>query len=319
MLSRGAESLYWLARYVERAEDVARLLDVEFHGQLDGHAADSELAWRMLLRTLGKEALFAEHHERATAGAVADFVLWHPANPDAVTSCIVNARENARRVRDQLSSEMWERLNRLYLLVKDADPGTILPNPHAFFVRVRDGSHSFQGVTEATMEHGEADRFLKLGASLERADLTARVLLERHRNGGTATEEPAALVDLLRSCGAFEAYRRSEGARLTGGRVAEFLLLDRVFPRSVLCCLELALHAVREISGPSAGPERTIGRLCAELSFLDVDGGPEPFRTILERVQSQLADAGAELAAAYFSTRVLAPAAADQARAQAQQ
>src|SRR5580704_4783318 len=104
MLSRAADSLYWLARYIERAENVGRLLDVEFHGLLDRQAANREEAWRELLRTVGKEESFSEHFDAFTTAAVTDFLLWHPGNPDSVSSCIGLARENARGVRDQLSS-----------------------------------------------------------------------------------------------------------------------------------------------------------------------------------------------------------------------
>jgi uncharacterized alpha-E superfamily protein len=321
MLSRAADSLFWLARYIERAEDTARLLDVEFHGLLDRHAADPGNAWREFLRTLGKQDEFSEHYDEFTANAVTSYLLWHPANPDSVTACISAARENARSVRDQLSSEMWERINRLFLLVTDVDRESVLPSPHRFFVRLRDGSHGFLGVTEATMERGEGYQFLRLGTHLERADMGARVL-----NAAFVTSDglyadgdpgPAQMIDLLKSCSAFEAFRRQAGARLTPTRVAEYLLLDRVFPRAVLYCLDTCLEVVRAVSGTSRGPERTIGRLCAELAFHDVfDVSADPFRQMLARVQRSIVESGDEIADAYFVTRVLAPAAFAQAQQQ---
>jgi uncharacterized alpha-E superfamily protein len=323
MLSRAADSLFWLARYIERAEDTARLLDVEFHGLLDRHAANPEEAWREFLRTLGKQDAFSEHFDEFTASAVTSFLLWHPGNPDSVTACVEAARENARSVRDQLSTEMWERVNRLFLLVTDVDRASVLPSPHRFFVRLRDGSHGFLGVTEATMERGEGYQFLRLGTHLERADMGARVLNAAFvTSDGTYADgdpSPAQMIDLLKSCGAFEAFRRhaGAGARLTPTRVAEYLLLDRAFPRAVLYCLDTCLEVVRAVSGPSGGPERTIGRLCAELAFHDVfDVSADPFRQMLARVQRSIAESGNEIADAYFITRVLAPAAFAQAQQQ---
>ena len=324
MLSRAADSLYWLARYIERAENVARLLDVEFHGMLDRHAADPGEAWRELLRMLGKEETFSEHFDEYTATAVTSFLLWHPGNPDSVSACIGAARENARTVRDQLSSEMWERINRLFLLVTDVDRVAVLPSPHRFFVNLRDGSHGFAGVTEATMERGEAYQFLRLGAHLERADMTARVLNAAFVRGPVsaagADPDSAQMVDLLKSCSAFEAFRRQAGAPVAPVRVAEYLLLNRSFPRAVLFCLDTSLELVRSVSGGSQGPERTIGRLCAELSFYDVfDVAADPFRQMLERVLQSIVESGQEIADAYFSTRILAPGAFAQAQQQQQQ
>ena len=321
MLSRAADSLYWLARYIERAEDTARLLDVEFHGLLDRHVVNPEEAWREFLRTLGKQEAFLEHFDEFTASAVTSYLLWHPGNPDSVTACIYAARENARSVRDQLSTEMWERVNKLYLLVTDVDRTAVLPSPHRFFVSLRDGSHGFLGVTEATMERGEGYQFLQLGTHLERADMGARVLNAAFvTSDGTYAEtdpDPAQMIDLLKSCGAFEAFRRQAGARLTPTRVAEYLLLDRVFPRAVLYSLNTCLGVVHAISGPSSGPERTIGRLCAELSFHDVfDVSADPFRQLLARVQRSIYESSGEIADAYFVTRMLSPSAFAQAQQQ---
>ena len=152
-------------------------------------------------------------------------MLWHPANPDAVTACVARARENARGVREQISSEMWEHLNRLHLLVSRTRPTAVLASPHEFFVRIREGSHAFQGVMKATLPRGEAYEFLELGTHLERADATARLLAIKVP--GLTAAEPAAVTNerlssLLRSCGAFEAFRKQEQRRVApgaGGRV----------------------------------------------------------------------------------------------------
>ena len=174
---------------------------------------------------IGRDDVFREHFAEYTAQTVTEFMLWHPANPDAVTACVARARENARGVREQISSEMWEHLNRLHLLVSRTRPTAVLASPHEFFVRIREGSHAFQGVMKATLPRGEAYEFLELGAHLERADATARLLAVKVP--GLTAAEPASvthawLSNLLKSCGAFEAFRKQESDELRadrGGRV----------------------------------------------------------------------------------------------------
>jgi len=229
MLSRVAESLYWTGRYIERAEDTSRLLHVNFHGLLDADVPDRGRAWHDLILFLGRDETFSEHFSEYTAPAVTEFVLWHPANPDAITACVARARENARGAREQISSEMWEHLNQLHLLVSRTRPAAVLASPHAFFVRIREGSHAFQGVMKATLPRGEAYEFLELGTHLERADATARLLAVKVP--GLTAAEPASvtherLARLLKSCGAFEAFRKQESDELRPAQVVAYLLLD---------------------------------------------------------------------------------------------
>jgi uncharacterized alpha-E superfamily protein len=310
MLSRVAESLYWTGRYIERAEDTSRLLHVNFHGLLDADLPDRGQAWRELIALVGLEEVFSEHFPDYTAQAVSEFLLWHPANPDAVFACVTRARENARGVREQISSEMWEHLNRLYLLVSGTRRSATLAAPHDFFVRIREGSHAFQGVTKATLPRGEAYEFLELGANLERADATARLLSVKVP--ALAVPEPdagmaARLSSLLRSCGAFEAFRKHESGELRPERVVEFLLLQRRFPRAVCYSLERSLEAIRAISGAGVRPERAIGRVFAELAFTELPYLGESTRDLLRRVTHGIADAAEEIASGYFTTRVIPP------------
>src|SRR6187551_1723686 len=255
MLSRVAESLFWTARSIERAENTSRMFDVRFHGLLDARVSDPEEEWRDLLRSVGRDDLFREHFDEYTPRAVTEFLLWHAANPDTVTACVARARENLRGVREQISSEMWEHLNRLHLVVARARHSRVLEAPHEFLVRVREGSHAFHGVTAATLSRGEAFEFLELGAHLERADATARALLTSTPRLMDGSGD--RLSSLLRSCGGFEAFRRHESEEVQGELVVEFLLLDRSFPRSVLFCAERCLAAVRAISGDSQELERS--------------------------------------------------------------
>jgi uncharacterized alpha-E superfamily protein len=311
MLSRVAEALYWTGRYIERAEDTSRLLHVNFHGLLDADLPDRGRAWRELILLLGRDDVFQEHFSDYTAQSVTEFMLWHPANPDAVTACVARARENARSVREQISSEMWELLNRLHLLVSRTRPAAVLASPHAFFVRIREASHAFQGVMKATLPRGEAYEFLELGAHIERADTTTRLLAVKVP-GFDATAAPApvlndALSSLLRSCGAYEAFRRQGSDELRAARVVAFLLLERTLPRAVTFCLEQSLSSIRAISGEALRPERAIGRTFAELAFTDLPELDESTARLLERVARGLADAADEIASGYFTTRVVPP------------
>jgi uncharacterized alpha-E superfamily protein len=310
MLSRVAESLYWTGRYIERAEDTSRLLHVNFHGLLDADLPDRGKAWRELIVFLGRDDIFSEHFSQYTAQTVAEFMLWHPANPDAVTACVARARENARGVREQISSEMWEHLNRLHLFASRTRPAAVLASPHDFFVRIREGSHAFQGVMKATLPRGEAYEFLELGAHLERADATAR-LLSIKVPGLTGAEPESAthawLSSLLKSCGAYEAYRKEESDELRAARVVSFLLLDRRLPRAVSFCLELCLSAIRAISGETVRPEWAIGRLVAELEYTELHELDERTPILLERVLQGITDAAYEISTGYFTTRSIPP------------
>jgi len=319
MLSRVAESLYWIGRYVERAEDTSRLLHANFHGLLDADLPDRGQAWRELVVLLGLDDLFREHFSDYTAQTVGEFLLWHPANPDAVTACVARARENARGAREQLSSEMWEHLNRLHLRVSRIRPEAVLASPHDLFVRIREGSHAFQGVMMATLPRGEAYEFLQLGTHLERADSTARLLSVKVPGlavPAPAAEENARLTNLLKSCGAYEAFRKQESDELGGVAVVAFLLLERRMPRAVCFGLERSLEAIRAISGEAARPERAIGRVFAELAFTELQALDDSTQRLLQRVQLGIVDAANEIASGYFTTRAVPPGPYAQQQAQ---
>jgi uncharacterized alpha-E superfamily protein len=322
MLSRVAESLYWTGRYIERAEDTSRLLHVNFHGLLDADLPDRGRAWREVILLLGRDDVFCEHFSEYTAQTVTEFVLWHSANPDSVTACVGRARENARGVRDQISSEMWEHLNRLHLFVLRARPVTVLASPHDYFVRIREGSHAFQGVMKATLPRGEAYEFLELGAHLERADSTTRLLAIKVP-GMVAVEREevpqAWLSNLLKSCGAFDAFRKQESDELRAARVVAFLLLGQRLPRAVCFCLEQCLNSIRAITGEGARPDRAIGRIFAELAFTELHELDELTALLLRRVMRGLADAADEIAGDYFTTRVIPPGPYAQQQQQQQQ
>jgi uncharacterized alpha-E superfamily protein len=318
MLARVAESLYWMARYVERSEDLTRLLSVNFHAHLDLRADSGQTGqggWPAVIAITGDAARFLATGLPYTARGVSEFMLWHPANPSAVLACLHQARENARSVRDQISVEMWEHLNRLYLLMHNADHSEALDGPHEFFRIVRDGSQAFQGMCDATMTHGDAFEFIQLGKYLERAEKTARILDVKYGEASTLAENsPAAalhLIALLKSCSAFEPFVKLHANEMVAWRVAEYLLLNSAFPRAVAFGLDRCLRAVRRLADDSGRPssaERYLGHLRTELEYLDIQDvlgdRLHPYLAQLVQRLNRLDDA---IASTFFSTQVILP------------
>lgn len=318
MLSRVADTLYWMSRYIERAEDITRILTVNFHTLLDAKVQDSEESWRPIISITGDEPLFAEHFEEFNARNVSEFLLWHPQNPNAVTACIRLARENARGVREQISTEMWEHLNRLYFLVRDIQQELSARGPYDFFDQIRHGSQAFQGITNETMAHGEAYEFIQLGKHLERADKTVRIIDVKYASVNTMSEGPEIslqLLAMLRSCSAFEAFRKSPGSQLHPARVTEFLLLSQEFPRAVSYCLLRAQRSVNLISGDPATPrqllrpQRALGRICSELGYLEINELlNQNMHPYLDGLLYRLNEVGTEIIRTYFNTQLILPA-----------
>ena len=256
MLSRVAEALYWMARYIERAEDLTRLLAVNFNALLETQPDAARQGWEPLVEMTGDEGLFYSLYPEANARSVSDFMLWNSLNPNAVSACVTRARENARSVREQVSSEMWGQINQLYFLLRDVNREEVLASPSNFFGQVRDGSQAFQGITAATLTHSEPYQFVQLGLHLERADKTARILDAKYVYitglDPDSAETSLQLIALLRSCSAFEPFRRTAHGELNSQRVAEYLILDHYFPRAVLFCLNRSLHSLELVGGDSS-------------------------------------------------------------------
>ncbi|MFN7927542.1 MAG: alpha-E domain-containing protein [Blastocatellia bacterium] len=317
MLSRVADSLFWMSRYIERAEDLTRLLAVNFHALLDAGNVDSEQGWQPLIVMTHDEALFQQHYDAYSANNVIDFMLWNQTNPNALSWCITMARENARSVREQLSKEMWEYLNRLYFAVKEADHTTVARSLLEFFAQIRDGSQAFQGITNETMMHGEAYQFIQLGKHLERAEKTTRILDIKYKDVSQlpegSPEEALQLIAMLKSCSAFEPFRKEYALQLSAGAVVEYLLLNREFPRAVAFGLHRCLQAINLISGSAEtgrlnAPQRSFGRLVSELEYLDIqDVLGERLHAHLEQLLRRLNYAGEDITRAFFSTQVILP------------
>jgi len=285
MLSRVADAAFWLSRYMERAEAIARILDVNIQLLLDFEdptAGTAQQHWQPILATLEEQELFNELNQGITGDAVMDFVTFEKKNPHSIISSITCARENARMVREQISSEMWEQINRLYLRVQS--PSTkagFLDSPIDFYRSLVDELHSFQGITDATMTHGEGWQFLQVGKFLERADSTSRVLDIKYHILLPSGEEVGGNMDItqwmavLRSCSAMEAFLKTSHGQVTSWGVAEFLILHDTFPRSIRFCadnLDIALH---QISGCdrahfSNEAERLCGMLRSNLDYTNI-------------------------------------------------
>ncbi len=258
MLSRVADSIYWMNRYVERAENVARFVDVNLYLTLD-LPGDRATAWDPIIATTGDRELFRERYGTATRDNVLRFLVFDREYGSSVTSCLSSARENARSVREVISSEMWEVVNRAYLSVRGLDPARVLGAPHEFLAEVKQASQVFVGTTYLTMTHNEAWHFGRLGRLLERADKTSRIidvkcftLLQRGGAFDAASEE-ILWAALLKSASGFEMYRKACG-RIAPREVVEFLLLDPQFPRSVSYCVRKAESSVRAIIASHGNP-----------------------------------------------------------------
>jgi len=315
MLSRVAESLYWMARYVERAESVSRVVAVHAQALLDGGRG----GWEGVARIASVEDRYHRLLEEGGDRTLLAYLLASPENPNGVLACLTRARENARGVRDQITSEMWEQLNRLYFLVRDDSSAGLAQGLYAFFRQMRDGAQAFQGVANATMAHGEAYEFIQLGRYLERAAMTLRIVGVRYDEVSAleegSVEAGLALIALLKSCSAFEPFRRHPGSGLLPGPVTEYLLLDRQCPRAVLFCLNRAADAVAAVAPPARNgdrldaPARLFGRLKADLAYLDIaevlgDG----LKRFLEGMLARIGQVGDEVTRTSFNTRVILPA-----------
>jgi uncharacterized alpha-E superfamily protein len=274
LLSRVADALYWISRYLERAEHIARLIDVRLDLGLDRRPNSDGWEFERLYGTL-KVPLPDE--PPTSPSALIEALVFDLANHDSVCACVTAARENARQVREEISSDMWEQVNALFLRLKQAArEGTWSARPHYLCHMVIEGVHLFEGVTNATMGHGEGWQYLQVGRFLERADATA-ALVDIHFRGETRL--PAThleWVGLLRSASALEAYCRFYTADLRPERIAEFLLLNAEFPRSVRFAtnrVESALRGVAQYSARGVGgrAERLAGRLHASLDYGQVD------------------------------------------------
>jgi uncharacterized alpha-E superfamily protein len=306
MLSRVADSLYWMSRYLERAEHTARLVDVELQLWLDQAPEVGAGRWRFLL-----EALRTPRAEGVIDPTkLTNTLVFSRTNASSIVSCVSSARENLRHVREQCSSEMWEQLNRLYLEVMDVRSEDAW-NSHGFLRSVLEGAQLFQGITDGTMSHGEGWQFIQLGRYVERTETMAALVETHFRRMGqpsdqaVETAEYLEWVGLLRASVAFEAYCKAYTAEIRPLRVAEFIVLNPEFPHSIRFSVDrvnAALHIIGDLTERRAKlPTRIAGRLRAQLSFSQIEEVmAQGAYAYLENVRSECAQIHAAIHQIYF-------------------
>jgi uncharacterized alpha-E superfamily protein len=269
MISRVAEHCFWLGRYLERAEDTARVLDVNQTLLLDYHVP-VEQQWRPVLIISGVYDMPGEPE----AEAVQNYMTWETANPSSIASSLAAARENARIIREVISAEMWERLNFYHLWTQGPQARMLYDsNRSDFYGQIRRINQLIHGIADGTMGHGEAWEFFQLGTYLERACQTARILDVKYHIGLPTPEQAGTPVDnahwvaILTSCSGYEPFNKKVRPPLdVGVAVADFLVLDQEFPRSVLYCLSRCLAGAHSISGhPPGQPGNEVEATLAEL------------------------------------------------------
>ena len=316
MLSRVANSIYWMHRYMERAENYARFMSVNFNLALD-LPPNVDQQWEPLLIATADDKLFGKYYNQPTRENVIQFMTFDKRNPNSIVACLSNARENARTIREVISKEMWEHLNQFHLMVRDKAPkqawGQI--QTQDFFVEIRNSTQLFYGIIDATITRNEAWHFGRLGRFLERADKTSRFLDVKYFTLLPEVEAVGSTLDLmiwsavLKSVSAYNMHRQQHRS-LTPSSIVEFLILDRMFPRAVAHCIRQAELSLYEISGNNMAngfgnrAERALSKLRTEIEFTETS---DIFKTglhqYLDNFQTRNNDIGAAIFETYFDLK----------------
>ncbi len=302
MLSRIAESLFWIGRYVERADDTARILDAFLARLLEDPWADEDASCRSLMAILGA---VPPEGTRLTSGDALERLAFDTTDPNSIAGAVAAARENARGARETISSEMWESINVTWHTMPSRRLAAERLGPTLFLNFVRERAAMLNGLAESTMSRDEGWRFLVLGRSLERVDMTARLLSVQLVTRVDADGE-GDWRTVLRACGADESFLRTHGGTVAGQQVAEFLLLDRLFPRSTLHALTTAEQCLRELApsteraGVTDPARRPIGQVRTRLEYTDVGTLLGDLPTHLRALQHATAAASAAVTSRYF-------------------
>ena len=314
MLSRVADSAFWMSRYVERAENIVRIVDTNLQLIFDlpsTRAEDAAEHWPRVVACLGEDAEFRKRKLEPDAEVITDFLIFDRTNPNSIASCLAAARENARTIRELITTEMWEQVNRTHLwLGSRAAHQYYARNTYDFFQRVKKSLQLFQGITDSVMHRGEGWEFIQLGKFLERADKTSRILddkffLKSTQRTGIQDMLPQWTA-ILRCCNARQTYLRLYASAVDPTRVVELLTLNGAFPRSVLFCLLHVDQSLRRISGVPMGQftnlaEKRSGRLLSDLSFSTIDDlWGKGLHRAMDDLQVQLTDIGAGILETYI-------------------
>ena len=307
MLSRTADCLYWMARYTERAENTARMLDVNHQTSLlPQPTVFLEQSWRKLLTISKLEDLFLSKYAVINRENVLDFIIYETSNPSSIVSCLFAARENARVIRGKITSEVWETQNTTWLELQRIIEARNQADPSRLLEWVKHRCHLFRGVMYGTMLKNEAFYFISIGTLLERADNTARILENKYEvqdslkaiSPKKTLEEgtDGAFFDfyhwaaLLRSVSAFEIYRQIYSDQVTPKQVAQLLIFNKQMPRSLVCCVNELIPLISEVKNQQSKEiERLLGKLKASLDYSDIDevfeqGLEEFMKAFLERI-----------------------------------
>jgi uncharacterized alpha-E superfamily protein len=301
MLSRVADHLYWMSRYLERAEHTARMVDISLYHLLDQKTDYAAQRWKRLYDSL---RIPAPEQNVDDAYSATQSLVFDTLNTSSIVSCISSARDNAQQVRERISSEMWEQLNRLFLNVKQANMEDMwFTAPHEFLTEIKEGVQLFQGLTDSTKSYDEGWRFIQVGRYIERAWATAALIDVHFRTSSLVQPEQTdslrsdhldylEWVGLLRSCSAFQAYCRVYTASIYPERIAEFLLFNNEFPHSIHFAVNMLQDALRFIARATNARrtqriERLVGRLNASLAYDQIEDIIEDIHSYLENIQQQ--------------------------------
>ena len=319
MLSRVADSLYWINRYVERAENLSRFVEVSEAMALDCPPGSAE-PWQPLIDASGDRALFDQLYPSGGPDQVVEFLVKAEANPSSIVNCIALARENARQIRDVITTEMWEQINGLYWTLLESESFWHQP-PQEQLREIRRGCQLFYGITDATLSRDLSWQFSRLGRLIERADKTTRILDVKYFLLLPSPEEVGGVLDelqwisLLRTAGAYQMFRQSQQGVIAPRAVAAFLLLDPSFPRSVRYCLDrihetLQVVAASPVPGKPDALECLSGLTRARWSYTGIDeliaGG---LHEAIDALQQDLNNLHELIHSRYFVLPSLAPAA----------
>lgn len=311
MLGRVAENIYWMHRYRERAEDLARLIEVSLNLNID--LPESQTQWEPLLQTTGDFANFKKIYPEINKDNVINFLTFDSSNANSIYSSLSKARDNARSIREIISSEMWHELNTVYLFVQQCKLGNnCMRNPYDFYTRIKRQCQLFTGISDTSMSHGEAWHFGRLGYLLERADMTSRILDVKYFTLLPTPQYIGTPFDniqwsaLLKSTSALEMYRKKWQA-IRHINVVEFLILDKEFPRSVYSCLKrarLSLLAIKRFNkNPRAKePRKLLTELIDRLELLNgtkiINYGLHEF---IDEIQQKIIEVNNSINDAFFN------------------
>jgi len=317
MLSRVANSIYWMCRYIERAENVARFISVNLHLLLDMSSEEAE-HWKPIVLTTGDQEIFEKTNPEYSQAEVIRFLTFDRDYPNSIIRCLGAARENGRSIREIISSEMWEHLNNFYLeLTSNRSVVMALEDPHRFFKIIQMRSHLFTGLMDSTMSHGEAWNFARIGMMMERADKTSRILDVKYFMLLPQVSLVNAPIDhiqwmaVLKSASAFEMFRKQH-LHITPNEVADFLIFDTQFPRSIRHCINKANICLHRITGTPSGAavnlvEKKLGRIQADIEYTDINEVIDiGLHEYLDRLQSKLNDVGEAIGTTFFNLKPIA-------------